>query len=74
MAQQPDTPQQLPSPPHRRRHGIPTGAIILVIVGVVLLLQTTGVVSWDLWLNLWRFWPVLIIAIGINVFLGRRMW
>ena len=62
--------QQLPAPPSRRRHGIPTGAIILVIVGVVLLLQTTGVVSWDLW----RFWPVLIIAIGINIFLGRRMW
>ena len=74
MAQQPGTPQQLPTPPRRRRQGIPTGAIILVIVGVVLLMQTTGVVSWDLWLNLWRFWPVLIIAIGINIFMGCRMW
>ncbi len=75
MAQEPDTPQQqLPESPRRRQQGIPMFAIVLIIAGVVLLLQTTGVVSWGLWANLWRFWPIIIIAIGTNIFLGRRVW
>jgi hypothetical protein len=50
----------------------PLGAIILIAVGVLLLLQTTGVVAWDVWASLWRFWPVILIVIGINILLGRR--
>jgi hypothetical protein len=52
--------------------GVPVFAIVLVVVGVLLLLQTTGAVSWDVWGSLWRFWPAVIIAIGLNIFLGRR--
>lgn len=51
----------------------PIFAIILIIVGIVLLLQTTGVLSWELWAGIWRFWPVTIIAIGINLIFGRRL-
>ncbi len=60
------------STPNRRR-GVPTGAIILIALGILLLLQTTEVVSWDVWFDLWRFWPVIIVAIGINILLGPRM-
>ena len=61
------------SGPRDRKEGVPTGAIILVVLGIVLLLQTTGVISWEVWTELWRFWPVLIIVIGVNLFIGRRM-
>ena len=35
--------------------------IILVIVGIVVLLDHTGIISSD---RLWRFWPAILIAIG----------
>lgn len=58
--------------PNRRRGAFPIGAIVLITLGIVLLLQTTGVVSWGLWGELWRFWPIILIAIGINFIVGRR--
>ncbi len=60
-----------PSTPRRSRGGIPVFAIVLVLLGVLLLLQTTGVVPWGIWGILWRFWPVIVIAIGIELLLGR---
>jgi signal transduction histidine kinase len=47
------------------------GAFILFI-GIVLLLQVTGVLEWRIWGTLWKFWPVLIIVIGLSLFLPRR--
>ena len=46
--------------------------LFLITVGVVLLLQTLEVLSWDIWGELWKFWPVLIIVIGVGILLGRR--
>lgn len=48
-------------------------ALLLIAVGVVLLLQNLGVLSWELWLEVWRFWPVLLIAIGVGLVLGQRL-
>ena len=53
--------------------GFPLFAVLLIAAGTLLLLQTTGVISWDLWASIWRLWPVLIIAIGINIIFGARM-
>jgi hypothetical protein len=47
------------------------GAFILFI-GIVLLLQATGVLEWRIWGTLWKFWPVLIIIIGLSFLLPRR--
>ncbi|HEX9897304.1 MAG TPA: DUF5668 domain-containing protein [Dehalococcoidales bacterium] len=47
------------------------GAFILFI-GVVFLLQVTGVLEWQLWGTLWKFWPVLIIILGLSFLLPRR--
>jgi len=38
--------------------------LVLIIVGVILLLNTLGVISWSAWGNIGRLWPVLIIAFG----------
>jgi len=38
-------------------------------------LQTFGVLPWNLWGVLWRFWPAIIIAIGITiVFRNSNHW
>ncbi len=34
--------------------------------GIVLLLNTLDVVSWAVWEDIARFWPVLLIAIGVS--------
>ena len=51
--------------------GVPVGGIFLLFLGVVLLLQTLNVLPWSLWGALWRFWPVLIIIIGLGILLRR---
>ena len=54
-----------------RRNDIPMGGIFLVFIGVVLLLQSLGVLPWALWNTLWRFWPVLLITSGLSMLLRR---
>ena len=51
---------------------VPTAATILLIVGVVLLLNTTGAVGWGVWWSLLRFWPLILIAVGLNIILAPR--
>ena len=48
-------------------------AILLVILGIVLLLNTTGVVGWGIWWHIiLRFWPVALIAVGFHIMLAPR--
>jgi energy-coupling factor transporter transmembrane protein EcfT len=47
------------------------GGIVLLFLGIVFLLQALDVLPWGLWGTLWRFWPVLIIIIGLNILLRR---
>ena len=55
----------------RSRRGSLHFPLVVIAVGVVLLLTNLGVVSTDIWRELVRFWPVLLIALGIDVFVGR---
>lgn len=54
------------------RGGFPLFAVMLILLGGLFLLQTTGVVPWELWGRLWRAWPALLVAAGINIVVGRR--
>lgn len=54
-----------------RRGGI-VGPLILIGLGVLFLLNNLGVVSWNVWLALWQLWPLLLIAIGLDILIGRR--
>jgi hypothetical protein len=56
--------------PQRERH-IPIFGILLLFLGVVFLLQNFNILPWGLWQTLWRFWPVLIIIIGLTILLRR---
>lgn len=58
-------------PRQRGARGI-SGAIILIALGVAFLLQNLGVVSFD-WFWLVRFWPLLLILLGLDLLLGRTL-
>src|SRR3972149_8113314 len=45
--------------------------IVLILLGIVFLLNNVGILSWDIWLSLWKFWPALLILIGVELFTGR---
>jgi len=54
-----------------KNHRVSICGIILVFLGGVLLLQNFDVLPWGLWGMLWRFWPVLLVIIGLNIIIGR---
>jgi hypothetical protein len=54
-----------------RRPGI-TGPIILISLGVLFLLNNLGFIELNLWDVIMRFWPLLLIAIGLDILIGRR--
>ncbi|HOY46545.1 MAG TPA: LiaF-related protein [Candidatus Dojkabacteria bacterium] len=47
-----------------------TSALTLITIGIVLLLNTTGVLSWSVWWEFIKFWPVFIISAGISLILS----
>lgn len=55
-----------------RKHRDISGAIFLIFLGTIFLLNTTGVVDWGIWLYLLRFWPIFIILGGIKIILGKN--
>ena len=59
---------------NNRRRGtwLPFTAILLLAIGILLLLNTTGVVGWSIWWQFFRFWPVILIAVGLNIILAPR--
>jgi len=41
--------------------------LLIVAAGVVLLLNTTGVLSWSAWSELGRLWPIAVILFGASL-------
>ena len=48
---------------------IPIGAFVLIGLGVLFLLNEMDVVNFA---RLWRFWPLVLIAVGVRVLMRRR--
>jgi hypothetical protein len=46
--------------------------LVLIGAGVLLLLSNLGHIPWSSWSLVWRLWPVLLIALGVEVMVGRR--
>ena len=42
------------------------GAVILIAIGIIFLLNNLGLVPSDIWSELWRFWPFILILIGVQ--------
>lgn len=56
----------------RKRRGSLVGPVILIGLGIILLLNNLGVLEWGVWEVIFRLWPVLLIAGGLDLLIGRR--
>lgn len=76
------TEEQVPSPvppptgippvrPARRHAPSLVWPLLLIAVGTVLLLNTTGVLPWHVWGRLWTLWPALLVLVGLDLLLAR---
>src|SRR5512146_668662 len=54
-----------------RREGM-VGAVVLIGLGTLFLLSNLGYLSLSAWEIVIRFWPVFLVALGIDIILGRR--
>jgi hypothetical protein len=41
--------------------------ITLVLIGIILLLNTTGSLPWSVWLHVLSLWPLLLVAAGLDI-------
>lgn len=55
------------APDVKHRNSVPTGAVILIVLGVLFLLHTVGFLEF----GIDRFWPVILIAFGGWLFAKR---
>lgn len=58
---------------HRRKGGSLVFPILLIVIGVLFLLDNIGLVGGIDWSTVWKLWPVIIIAMGLEILLGRRV-
>ena len=72
IPEEPPEPPYEPRRPRRRRPPSVFWPIVFIGAGVMLLLSNLGYLSWQSWGALWRLWPLLIIALGIDLLIGRR--
>jgi cell wall-active antibiotic response 4TMS protein YvqF len=61
-----------PAPRQRRRGGV-VGPLILIFLGSVFLLENTGYLPPNFWVNLWRLWPLILVLVGIELLLAHRV-
>ncbi len=46
-------------------------AFLLIAVGILFLLNNFGFLSWSIWADLWRFWPLFLIFWGLQMIFGK---
>ena len=56
----------------RRRRGSFLAGFLLIALGALLLLTTTGAVSFGIWIEIVDYWPVLLLLTGMEIILARR--
>lgn len=50
------------------------GAFTLIVVGVIFLMNTTGVLAWSFWINFFSYWPLFLVSVGLSIILsGTRL-
>ena len=53
--------------------GDPVGALILISIGVIFLLNNLNILPWGVWGVLWRFWPLILVLVGMKLVFGRSV-
>lgn len=60
-----------PRPQEHGRGGSPVFGVFVLGIGVVLLLNVLGVLGWEIWLELWRWWPLALVLAGAGLLMKR---
>jgi hypothetical protein len=58
---------------YRRQESNTLLALILITIGLIFLLNNFGILPWSIWNLLWRFWPLILILIGLQIIFGRNL-
>jgi len=45
------------------------GGLIIILIGLILLANNFGILSWGIWYHLIRLWPLILIAVGLDLIL-----
>ena len=48
------------------------GPTLAIGIGSIFVVSNFGYLNWDAWMTMLRLWPILIIAIGLEIFIGRK--
>jgi hypothetical protein len=56
----------------RRRGGSLVGPVLLIGIGLFFLLSNVGLVNWNFWEAASRLWPIVLIAMGLDLLVGRH--
>ena len=59
-------PNYITIPNERRQTGF-VFPVLLIGAGVLLLLNTMNVIDWNVWGNIWRLWPLALVAVGLEL-------
>jgi hypothetical protein len=46
------------------------GAMVVIFIGIMLLLNTMKVLPWEMWDDVRQFWPILVILFGLKMMVG----
>lgn len=60
-------------PYRRRRGGSLVLPVLLIVLGVLFMLDNLNITSGIDWATIWKLWPILLIAFGLEIILGRRV-
>lgn len=52
---------------HGGHHSSPVLGVMFLLSGIMLFLNVIGYVPWTVWHTIWKFWPVILIFIGIQI-------
>jgi len=55
-----------------RRGGLPLGALLLIFIGVLMLLENFGIVPSGWWVGLLEYWPLVLIFLGLQMVLRPK--
>lgn len=50
-----------------------TWGILFIFAGIIFLLNTFGILPWNVWGTISHFWPVLLILIGVDMIFGKSL-
>ena len=56
----------------RHHRGGLVGPVLLIGLGAILLAQNLGWVGGDIWWSLLRMWPLILVAVGVDLLIPRR--